>query len=874
MKMKIAALALLASLSAAHAQTAGFYTLKDATSPQNTLLMLIYSNSNGKSAPASVSVDIYGNALSGAAGTSNTNGTALYVQGVTSGVPIETIFAAPQHVICDSGCNGGGGGSSYTVTYGAAIGTLGTPGGFKDVSGNFQSFLGDTTAGQWVNIKGGSIANTVFGATQSGTWNVGITGTPTVTIGNASIAITAASLPLPAGAATQTTLAALLTAVGSPMQATGGSVSLTGSLPAYAATPTFNLGTLGGAATAANQASVIGTVAGGTAATNSQLIGGVYNSTPITVTNAQQAALQIDANGFLKVNVSAGGASGGTSSTFGASFPGTGTAAGMSQGGNMVALTGTSGNLNVQCANCSGSGASALDGVAFTAGSSVFAPGGGIVQTTATSNPVAAGDQGLFQMTANRALFTNLRNSSGVEIGTAAAPVQVSLANTAANGTALLVTGTGGTFPITAAALPLPAGAATQTTLASILTALGSPFQAGGSIGNTSFGATQATAANLNATVVGTGTFAVQLSGATNNINNISGTISLPTGASTLAAQNVTRTPVAAGTATATNSDLIGAQFLTTQPTMTNTQQASLLTSARGELLVSPGVSGFPVTLASTTITGTVAATQSGTWNVGLSAGSNAIGSITNTSFAATQSGAWNVTNISGTISLPTGAATSALQPTNAAQGSTTSGQTGLLMQMAVLSSPPTYTTATTAPATLTTAGALRTDASATTQPVSAASLPLPSGAATSANQATEITSLATIATNSAAPLPAQSNATTNIGAVSGVVNVTPTDCSGTVTTGGTAQSPISASATIHGFTIANVDASAGSGEPLWISFTGTASAANGSYPLAPPAATTFAANGSYTTPVGFGTNHAVSIFAATTGHKFSCTTW
>lgn len=39
---------------------------------------------------------------------------------------------------------------------------------------------------------------------------------------------------------------------------------------------------------------------------------------------------------------------------------------------------------------------------------------------------------------------------------------------------------------------------------------LGSPFQAGGSIGNTSFAATQATAASLNATVVGTGTFAVQ----------------------------------------------------------------------------------------------------------------------------------------------------------------------------------------------------------------------------------------------------------------------------------------------------------------------------------------------------------------------------
>lgn len=45
--------------------------------------------------------------------------------------------------------------------------------------------------------------------------------------------------------------------------------------------------------------------------------------------------------------------------------------------------------------------------------------------------------------------------------------------------------------------------------------------------------AAQSTASALNATVVGTGTFAAQLTGTTNNINNISGTITLPTGAAT-----------------------------------------------------------------------------------------------------------------------------------------------------------------------------------------------------------------------------------------------------------------------------------------------------------------------------------------------------
>jgi hypothetical protein len=74
------------------------------------------------------------------------------------------------------------------------------------------------------------------------------------------------------------------------------------------------------------------------------------------------------------------------------------------------------------------------------------------------------------------------------------------------------------TQPVSAAALPLPAGAATSALQSSIVTALGSPLQAGGSvavtalpalpagaatigsIANTSFGVTQATAANLNMT--------------------------------------------------------------------------------------------------------------------------------------------------------------------------------------------------------------------------------------------------------------------------------------------------------------------------------------------------------------------------------------
>jgi hypothetical protein len=122
------------------------------------------------------------------------------------------------------------------------------------------------------------------------------------------------------------------------------------------------------------------------------------------------------------------------------------------------------------------------------------------------------------------------------------------------------------------------------------------------------------------------------------------------------------------------------------------------------------------------------------------------------------------------------------------------------------------------------------------------------------------------------AALPAGTNA---IGTVTGNVNVTPTNCSGTITTGGTAQNAFAATATIHGFTIANIDASAGSGEPLWISFTTTAAPSTAaSYPLSAPATTTFTGLSSYSSPLGFGINTALSVIGATTGHKFSCTYW
>lgn len=164
--------------------------------------------------------------------------------------------------------------------------------------------------------------------------------------------------------------------------------------------------------------------------------------------------------------------------------------------GNVIAST--SNNLNVQCANCSGSGASAADAATFTAGSSVFAPSGGFYQTTPTSNALTNGQQGFVQMTINRAFHTNLRNASGVEIGTSLTPLQVTLANTGANATAIKVDGSAATQPVS-------------------------------------------------------GTVAATQSGAW-NITNISGTVSLPTGAATAAKQP------AFGSSGSSSSDVLSVQ--------------------------------------------------------------------------------------------------------------------------------------------------------------------------------------------------------------------------------------------------------------------------------------------------------------------------
>jgi hypothetical protein len=142
----------------------------------------------------------------------------------------------------------------------------------------------------------------------------------------------------------------------------------------------------------------------------------------------------------------------------------------------------------------------------------------------------------------------------------------------------------------------------------------------------------------------------------------------------------------------------------------------------------SSAIATLPVSLASVpshavTNAGTflVQAAQSGTWTV---TGAGGTFPVTGTFWQATQPIS------AAALPLPSGASTLAEQQTQTTalqlidnlpntQGSTTSGQSGVLVQGAVTTAAPSYTTAQTSPLSLTTAGALRVDASATTQPIS-----------------------------------------------------------------------------------------------------------------------------------------------------------
>ena len=145
-----------------------------------------------------------------------------------------------------------------------------------------------------------------------------------------------------------------------------------------------------------------------------------------------------------------------------------------------------------------------------------------------------------------------------------------------------------------------------------------------GSITNASFAATQATAANLNATVVGTGTFATQAAqSGTWNINNVSGTVSLPTGAATSAKQP------ALGTAGTASTDVLSVQGIASM-TALKVDGSGTTQPVSGTITANAGTGNLGANI--TQISGSAVATAaSGIIKTGVTDGSgNAITSTSN----------------------------------------------------------------------------------------------------------------------------------------------------------------------------------------------------------------------------------------------------
>lgn len=275
--------------------------------------------------------------------------------------------------------------------------------------------------------------------------------------------------------------------------------------------------------------------------------------------------------------------------------------------------------------------------------------------------------------------------------------------------------------------------------------------------------------ANLLGTMSQGGSWNVGQTG-TWNINNITGTVSLPTGASTSALQTTGNTSLSTIATTltlaqgSTTSGQTGALTLaavtTAAPSYTTAQTSPLSLTTAGALRIDGSGSTQP-------ISGTITANQGGTWTAGrtwtLSSGTDSV--------AAAQSGTWNINNISGTVSLPTGAATESTLST--LNGKVPSGLTVTSTRLLVDGSGVTQPVSGTVTANQGGSWTVAATQSGTWNVNNVSgTVSLPTGAATSANQTTEITSLQLI-DNVIGSGPGAGTAATNSALIGGVFNTT-----------------------------------------------------------------------------------------------------
>jgi hypothetical protein len=436
---------------------------------------------------------------------------------------------------------------------------------------------------------GGSIANTAFGI--SGTLPA-FASTPTFNLGTLNGAATSANQ-----ATIISDLGIINATLGSPFQA-GGSIGnssfgISGTLPAFAATPTFNLGTLNGAATAANQSTIItdlGTI-NSTLGSPMQNSGGTVtakvvadNATSGTITAADASSTVVDSD--LGQIIVTGSPTAGSVASFSLSnvktvrvqITGTWTSSGGLEGelsfdGGITwypefpYLTGSLSSGNTAFYE----NFSAVWNVATATNFRIHASYPGPWTGTATVAVVESANDSVIYIP-NTMQVTELNSTSILD---AIYGTNITLGSPMQN--------SGGSVTANLGTLNGAATAANQATantdLASILSALGSPFQAGGSIGNTTFGATQSgswtnactqtTAANLNATVVTTGGATIAKDSSLSTINTTLGSPFQAGGSIGNSSFGISGTlPAFASTPTFNLGTLNGAATATNQSTM------------------------------------------------------------------------------------------------------------------------------------------------------------------------------------------------------------------------------------------------------------------------------------------------------------------
>ena len=540
-------------------------------------------------------------------------------------------------------------------------------------------------------------------AAQSGTWNINnISGTISLPTGASTEAtLLAAKVDLDKFTFTATRLLVDGSGVTQPVSGTVAVTQATGTnLHAVidSGTVTANIGTTNGLALDATVANVQGTVGAGAAATKSGLAGGIYNSTLPTLTTGQQVALQVDVNGKLLTDTTV-------------VFPGGANQLGaveiIDPAGNVLDLVKESDNYS-----------NSLHSLIMM-GVDDSAP-------TRKIRPIATDIGGHLQVhirdSANNLLTSTLlgaKQSLDVNIATVgqttmAASVPVTIAS---NQTALDVSQSG-TWNINniSGTISLPTLAATSTLQTTGNSSLSSIDTKTPALGQTTMAASTPVVIASNQTgipVTGTffqatqpvsGTVAATQSG-TWNINNVSGTVSLPTGASTEA--TLAKLTVAQGTALGTNTQaMVGGSVTTAAPTYTTGQISPLSLTTTGDLRTTSTIAGS-VTVTQATGTNLHAVIDSGTITANAGTGSFTVAQATGTNLHTVVDSGTITANIgtSGSLALE-----ASLVKLNVSQSAALGSNTGPMVQGAVSTAAPSYTTGNINPLSLTTGGALRTN--------------------------------------------------------------------------------------------------------------------------------------------------------------------